>query len=177
MTTVRKEVEKLPDGNELIFEVIEDKPDSNRVAITLLSKGPQGEFALGRANLGPVFRKQSRFAAESLVDALQSYLVREAEATSTKPLEHQIREKAEAKARGEDPPPGIPIAVKARGPNGAASLGIELDHHTRRDFATTLRQLADAIEVGSDKVVISRLDIQPIRGGGQDVLLHVSRKP
>lgn len=172
MTTVRKETEKLLDGNELILEVVEDNPASNRVTLTLVSKGDQGEIALGRANLGTVFRKQSRFAAESLVDALQSYLAREAETAATPTLEAQIKAKAEGKA-----PVAMPTPVKQRSGLPTQGQSIELDHLTRRDLAAQLRQLADSIEVNDPKIVITALDIQPIRGGGQSFVINLTRKP
>lgn len=167
--TVRKETEPLDDGNELVVEVIEDSPAANRVSITLMSKGPQGDIALGRANLGTVFRKQSRPQAESLVDAVLGYL--RAEESSAPPIEKQI----EARVTGKPMPAAVPPPVKGR-PTTAVQRGIELDHHSRKDFAETLRRLADEVETASEKVEIVALDIQPIRGGGQVVSFTARRR-
>lgn len=169
MTTVRKEVEPLKDGNELVIEVIEDKPDANRVSITLMSKGSQGEIALGRANLGTVFRKQSRPQAENLVDAVMGFL-RGDDGPTPVPIEKQIT----ARVTGQ---PVVPAPIKARSNHPTQGQAIELDHHTRRDFANTLRQLADMVETGDAKLAISALDIQPIRGGGQSIAFTAVRKP
>lgn len=168
-TTVRKEIEPLPDGNELVVEVIEDSPTANRVSITLMSKGPQGDIALGRANLGTVFRKQSRPQAESLVDAVLGYL--RAEDAAAVPIEKQI----EAKVTGKPMPAAVPPPVKGR-PSTATQRGIELDHHSRKDFADTLRRLADEVETANPQTEIISLDIQPIRGGGQVVSFSARRK-
>lgn len=166
MTTVRKESEPLGD-NELVIEVIEDNPASNRVALTLMSKGPQGEIAIGRANLGQVFRKQTRPQAEALVDTILGYLSK-GEGPAPTPIEAQI------KARVTGVP--IPVPVKARGPEGQTGAGIELDHLTRRDFAEILRKLADQIETNDPAVTLQQLDIEPIRGGGQTIALRAVRR-
>lgn len=166
MTTVRRETEPLGE-NELVIEVVEDNPTSNRVALTLMSKGPQGEIALGRANLGQVFRKQTRPQAEALVDTILAYINRGDEPGSV-PIEERIK----AKVTGSP----IPVPVKERGPEGQTGAGIELDHMTRRDFAETLRKMADLVETNDPALSIIRLDIAPIRGGGQTLAFQAVRK-
>lgn len=169
MAVVRKEVETVGD-NELIVEIIEDGPTSNRVALTLMSKGSQGEVALGRANLGQIFRKQLRAQAEALVDALLGFLHRAEEAPV--PIEAQIKERV---LRGNVP--GLPKPVKSRGADGSVGAGIELDHHSRQDFASTLRKIADSIETNDPCLTIHRCDIELFRGdgGGQTVSLQVTK--
>jgi hypothetical protein len=159
--TVRKEVEPVGDS-EMVIEVMEDSPTSNRVSITLVSKGDQGEIAVGRVNMGQVFRRQTRSQAESLVDAVLGFIRAAPEEGGA--VDAAIR----AKVTGAAPTP-----VKARVNTATQGAGIELDHFTRKDLGETLRKLADLVETNAPGAQILVLDIQPAKGGGKTISFTV----
>lgn len=163
-TTVRKEVEPVGDS-ELVIEVLEDSPTSNRVSITLMSKGDQGDIAVGRANMGQVFRRQTRSQAEALVDALVGYVRSSPE--DGKAVDAAIRDRVTGKA---------PTPVKARVNTATQGAGVELDHFTRKDLGETLRKLADLIEVNSPSTAVLALDIQPSKDGSKTMSITVRMK-
>lgn len=160
-TTVRKEVEPVGDS-EMVIEVMEDSPTSNRVSITLMSKGEQGDIAVGRANLGQVFRRQTRSQAELLVDALIGYIRSAPEEGGA--IDAAIRDKVTGK---------VPAPVKARVNTATQGAGIELDHFTRKDLGTTFRRLADLIETNAPGAQVLSLDIQPAKGGSKTISFSV----
>jgi len=169
-TTVRKDIEALTPDTELLVEVLEDNPTSNRVSLTLLVSGPQGKLATGKVNLGQVFRKQTRHEAESLADAILGFL-RETDDVVSAPVETTVKANLTARAAGTQ----VPMAVKDRSPT-AKRGAIELDHLSRKDLAATLRKLADRIEVRDEGVEFQQLDLTPIKGGGTVISMTVSAR-
>lgn len=164
VTVVRKESEDLDESTSLVFEVIQDNPTSNRVVVTLMTKGDQGELATGRANLGTVFRRQTRSDAERLLESLVSFS--RSSSDDGVSIDTQIKNKVTGKE-------AIPIPVKQR-PSGPVQIsGIELDHFTRNDLSKTLRSLADLVETNSPDTKVLSLDIQPVRGGGKTISFSV----
>lgn len=173
--TVRSEVEDLQDGNELHVEVHEDttqKGFGHKVMLTL--QGKSSGVALGRANLGQVFRQLTRQRAEWLVDAILGAIKRPDEVSADGALRARLEaEKAKETAKL---PANIPVPVKARGANPMAGVSIELDPFGRKDLADTLRKLADEVETRAPTVTIQQCEIEPIRGGGQVIALRVTRR-
>lgn len=171
-TTVRKEMEPLSEDSELMIEVLEDNPTSNRVSLTLLVNGPQGKLATGKVNLGQIFRKQSRSQAESLADAVIGFL---RDVDDSAPIETTVKAAIEARQEAQVSGTKVPTPVKDRSPT-AKRGAIELDHLSRNDLANTLRKLADRIQVRDEGVEFQQLDLTPIRGGGTIISMTVTAR-
>ncbi len=179
MTTqmIRSEVEDLPDGNELHIEVHEDttlKGFGHKVMLTL--QGKSSGVAMGRANLGQVFRTLTRQRAEWLVDAILGAMRRPDEVSADGSLRARLLA-VEAERARPAAMQRVPAPVKGRSDNQAAIAGVELDPFGRKDLADKLRQLADLIEVRDARALIQQCDIEPIRGGGQSITLRVIKRP
>ncbi len=178
MTTqmIRNETESLPDGNELIVEVHEDttlKGFGHKVMLTL--QGKESGIAMGRANLGQVFRQLTRQRAEWFVDAILDVVRRPDEVSADGTLRARLLAIEAERARPEAMQ-RVPAPVKGRAANQTAVTGVELDPFGRKDLAEKLRQIADLIETRDPRIVVQQCDIEPIRGGGQTIALRVIKR-
>jgi hypothetical protein len=160
-TLLRKEEIDLG-GEKIVFEVFgtADGKDS-KVMITLMGNGA----AVGRANLGQVFRGITHARAERIVEALLDAVTSPEDAG--KSVDGAVKERLSGKA----PADGTPLLPRS------PTVSIELDAFFRKDLATDLRLLANEIEMASTKIVLTKAEVELQRGGGKEITVSARRLP